>query len=94
MAFVIECLVCVSLEVIREGLVYIAFGHKKIQLFCKIKHLVNYILYCCNCRLVKTSKDIYLHITHVTLTFLTLLIVHPFYDHPHKLFWSYASKET
>lgn len=33
MSFVIECLVCVILEVIKEGLVYEAFGHKKIQLF-------------------------------------------------------------
>lgn len=41
MSFLIEFLLYVTLEIIREGSVYVVFGLKKIHLFSKIKHLVN-----------------------------------------------------
>lgn len=87
MSSIFEFLVCVILEVIKEGLVYVAFAYKKIQLFCKIIHFVSFVLYCCTFRLVNNfQRRLVAFNPYVVLTHLPLLIVHPFFKHCYKLF--------
>ena len=90
-----EVPVWVILQVIREGLVYVAFGNKKIYFFCKIMHLVNFISYCCTYKLISNFQRYLVAFNpYVILTHLPLIIVHLFYNHPHKTFWPHAPKET